>query len=148
MVVVRAAFLYMLSRIFAVTIRWLEGTPSKEEYALPFNTLLFNFLFIKTESICAFVLSVSVYVNIFPFPFWNLVLKHVNLFSSVRYVRCSLFCWTSCVSWICGLRFYQFGHSCLLRWRERCVSECNNLGKRAHYWSRRRKAWSRKRLLD
>ena len=46
-VVVRAAFLCRLSRIFVVTIRWSEDTPSKEEYALQFNALLFHFLFIK-----------------------------------------------------------------------------------------------------
>ena len=37
-----------LSRIFAVTIRWLEDTPSKEEYASQFIALFFHFLFIKT----------------------------------------------------------------------------------------------------
>ena len=32
-IVVRAAFLRRFSRIFAMTIRWSEDTPSKEEYA-------------------------------------------------------------------------------------------------------------------
>ena len=45
LVVVRAAFHRRLSGIFAVTIRWLEDTPSKEEYALQFNMLSFHFLF-------------------------------------------------------------------------------------------------------
>ena len=47
-VVVRVVFLRRLSLIFAVTIRWSEDTPSKEEYASQFNALLFHFLFIKT----------------------------------------------------------------------------------------------------
>ena len=36
-----AVFLRILSCIFAVTIRWLEDTPSKEEYASQFNEPLF-----------------------------------------------------------------------------------------------------------
>ena len=47
-VVVRVVFVRWLSRIFAVTIRWSEDTPSKEKYATQFNALLFHFLLIKT----------------------------------------------------------------------------------------------------
>ena len=45
-VVVRVVFLRRLSRIFAVTIRWSEDKPLKEEYASQFNALLFHFLVI------------------------------------------------------------------------------------------------------
>ena len=55
-VVVLAAFLRSLNRIFAETIRWSEDITSKEEYSTQFNALLFHFLFIKTSSICALVL--------------------------------------------------------------------------------------------
>ena len=58
-VVVRAAFLRRVSRIFAVTIRWSEDTPSKEEYAL----LLFHFLL----SICALALFAWELSLVFPF---------------------------------------------------------------------------------
>ena len=34
------------------------------------------------------------------------------------------FCLTSCVGWIYGLCFYQFGQSCLRQWREHCVLGC------------------------
>ena len=47
-VAVRVAFLRKLSRIFAMTIRWSEDTPTKEEYAAQFIALFFPFLFIKT----------------------------------------------------------------------------------------------------
>ena len=39
MVVVRIVFLRRLSRVFAVTIRWSDDTPSKEEYASQFKSL-------------------------------------------------------------------------------------------------------------
>ena len=42
-VAVQPYFFRSLSCIFAVTIRWLEDTPSKEEYASQFNALLLNF---------------------------------------------------------------------------------------------------------
>ena len=44
-------FFRRLSRIFAVTIRWSEDTPSKEEYASQLIALFSHFLFIKTSSI-------------------------------------------------------------------------------------------------
>ena len=42
------------------------------------------------------------------------------------------FCLTSWVSWICGLRFYQFGHLCLHQLRERVLG-CYEHGRIAYY---------------
>ena len=65
------AFFRRLSRTLAVTIRWSEDTLSKEEYASQFITLFFHFLFIKT--------------------IWKFVLRHVNLFSIMKSIRCCPF---------------------------------------------------------
>ena len=46
-VAVRVAFLPRLSRIFAATIQWSEGTPSKEEYASQFIALFSHFFVYK-----------------------------------------------------------------------------------------------------
>ena len=46
-VAVRVMFLRRLSRIFAVTIRGSEDTPSKVEYASQFIALFFHFFFYK-----------------------------------------------------------------------------------------------------
>ena len=46
-VVVRAAFLRKIRRIFAVTFQWSVFSPSKEEYASQFNVLLFHFVFMR-----------------------------------------------------------------------------------------------------
>ena len=43
------------------------------------------------------------------------------------------FCLTNCVGWIHGLFFYFFGHSCLHRWWELCVSGCYEQGRIACY---------------
>ena len=47
-VAVCMAYFRRPSFIFAVTIRWSDDTPSKEEYALQFIALFFHLLFIKT----------------------------------------------------------------------------------------------------
>ena len=47
-IIIIIAFFRRLSRNLAVTIRWSEDTPSKEEYASQFIALFFYFLFIKT----------------------------------------------------------------------------------------------------
>ena len=76
-VVVRVAFLPRLSRIFAEIIRWSEGTPLKDEYAPQFNALLFHFYF--------FFYKDEVYLC------FSIICVGVNLFSSVKSVRCSPF---------------------------------------------------------
>ena len=90
-VVVRVAFFRRLSRIFSMTIRWSEDTPSKKEYASKFIALFFHFSFIKIWSLCALVLFAYVLVHNFPSLFWKFVLRHVNLFSIMKSVWCCPF---------------------------------------------------------
>ena len=132
-VVVWVAFFRRLSHIFAMTIWWSEDTPWMR--SMPRDSMrYYSISYLQRRSLSVLLYYLHRCWSIVSPPFsesfyWGILIY----FLAWNLLDVAYFCMTSCVGWICGLRFYLFGHSCLHQWWVRCVSGCYEQGRITHH---------------